>query len=153
MTAPELTDNEVRALLDGATPGPWQVEGVRHSGDLKIGAGTRLHMVGPDCDAVAAAFFDMQTGRGLADARLIAAAPDLARAALSARAERDILRAELADWQKSQHYTYIGRDGKPVLARDIEDRAEAAEAELARVKEALQQIARLANSIIEEGSE
>lgn len=59
------------------TPGPWQVEGVRHSGDLKIGHDTRLHMVGPDGDAVAAVFYDMATGRGYADARLIAAAPDM----------------------------------------------------------------------------
>lgn len=59
------------------TPGPWQVAGARHSGDLKIGQNTRLHMVGPDNDAVAAVFFDMRTGRGFSDARLIAAAPEL----------------------------------------------------------------------------
>jgi hypothetical protein len=65
--------------MDGSacTAGPWQVNGVRHSGDLKIGRDTRLHMVGPDGDAVAAVFFDMNTGRGLPDARLIAAAPEL----------------------------------------------------------------------------
>jgi hypothetical protein len=62
------------------TPGPWQVAGTRHSGDLKIGPNTRLHMVGPDGDAVSAVFFDMKTGIGLADARLIAAAPDLLEA-------------------------------------------------------------------------
>lgn len=62
------------------TPGPWQVAGTRHSGDLKIGRNTRLHMVGPDEDAVAAVFFDMETGRGLKDARLIAAAPDMLEA-------------------------------------------------------------------------
>jgi len=62
------------------TKGNWQVEGARHSGDLKIGPGTRLHMVGPDGDAVAAVFFDMKTGRGLPDAHLMSAAPDLADA-------------------------------------------------------------------------
>ena len=76
-----MTLNE---LLKAATPGPWQVEGARHSGDLKIGADTRLHMVGPDCDAVAAVFFDMKTGRGFMDARLIALAPDLAAALIEA---------------------------------------------------------------------
>jgi len=59
------------------TPGPWQVSGTRHSGDLKIGRDTRLHAVGPDGDALAMVFFDMKTGRGFADARLIAAAPDM----------------------------------------------------------------------------
>lgn len=62
------------------TPGPWQVEGVRHTGDLKIGSDARLHMVGPDGDAVCAVFYDMKTGRGLRDARLIAAAPELLEA-------------------------------------------------------------------------
>lgn len=59
------------------TPGPWQVGGTRHSGNLELGRDTRLHMVGPDGDYVAAVFFDMVTGRGLKDARLISAAPDL----------------------------------------------------------------------------
>jgi hypothetical protein len=57
------------------------VSGVRHSGDLKIGRDARLHAVGPDGDAVAMVFYDMKTGRGLKDARLIAAAPDLLEAA------------------------------------------------------------------------
>lgn len=64
----------------GHTPGPWQVAGCRHSGDLKIGRDTRLHAVGPDGDAVAMVFYDMKTGRGLKDARLIAAAPELLEA-------------------------------------------------------------------------
>jgi hypothetical protein len=61
----------------GHTKGPWQVSGCRHSGDLKIGRDTRLHAVGPDGDAVCMVFYDMKTGRGLRDARLIAAAPEL----------------------------------------------------------------------------
>ena len=64
----------------GHTPGPWQVSGTRHSGDLRIGRDTRLHAVGPDEDAVAMVFYDMKTGRGLKDARLIAAAPDMLNA-------------------------------------------------------------------------
>lgn len=39
------------------------------------------------------------------------------------------LTAEMAGWLASQHYSYIGRDGKRVLARELEDRAEKAEAE------------------------
>ncbi len=36
--------------------------------------------------------------------------------------------------RRAQSYTYIGRDGKAVLARDLEDRAEAAEAEVKRLR-------------------
>lgn len=48
------------------------------------------------------------------------------------------LRELLADIQSSQTYTYYGKDWKPVLARDLEDRAEAAEAKLAVAVEALE---------------
>lgn len=50
---------------------------------------------------------------------------------LSAANAIERLRAQLAEWQASQTYRYIGRDGKPVLARDLEDRADTAEAQLA----------------------
>ena len=42
-----------------------------------------------------------------------------------------LMRRKLAEWQASQHYTYIDKRGQPVLARDLEGRAEAAEAALA----------------------
>lgn len=42
----------------------------------------------------------------------------------------DALAAKLAEWQAAQHYTYIGKDGKQVLARDLEARADAAKAAL-----------------------
>jgi hypothetical protein len=79
------------------TPGPWQVSGVRHTGDLQIGRNTRLHMVGPDGDAVAAVFYDMRDGKGFADARLIAAAPDLLEAARLGRAMRQAQAAYFKD--------------------------------------------------------
>lgn len=91
---------EARALverLDGFTPGPWQVSGVRHSGDLHIGKDSRLHMVGPDGDAVTATFYDMKTGRGLKDAHLIAAAPDLHTHLTAALNEIERLREALLD--------------------------------------------------------
>lgn len=59
------------------TPGPWQVSGVRATRAPEIGSQTRLLNVGPEGDYLAMVFFDMQTGRGQADARLIAAAPDM----------------------------------------------------------------------------
>jgi hypothetical protein len=93
-----MTDNdaEMLASLKGFTPGPHSVSGTRHSGDLKIGANTRLHMIGPDGDPVAAVFYDMRTGRGFNDARLYAAAPDLHRIATEQAAEIARLRDALA---------------------------------------------------------
>ena len=45
--------------------------------------------------------------------------------------------AALQDFKDNQHYQYIGRDGKTVLARTMEDRAEAAEAKLEKAIDAL----------------
>jgi hypothetical protein len=42
-------------------------------------------------------------------------------------AERDALRA-------AQSYTYIGKDGKPILARDLEDERDALRAENQRLR-------------------
>jgi len=44
--------------------------------------------------------------------------------------------ALLAELQAAQKYRYIGKDGKPVLARDLEDRIEQLEAELTRANAA-----------------
>lgn len=53
-----------------------------------------------------------------------------AKAAEHAEAQLADLQAKLADWQYHQQYRYIGIDGKPVLARDLEDRALNAEARI-----------------------
>lgn len=53
----------------------------------------------------------------------------------------DELEARLHEFQAAQGYRYIGRDMKPVLARYLEDRAEAAEAKLAIAVAALGEIA------------
>lgn len=47
------------------------------------------------------------------------------------------LERELADFKASQHYRYIGVDGKPVLARELEDRAIKAERELVEARVSL----------------
>lgn len=47
------------------------------------------------------------------------------------------LQRENETLRRAQSYTYIGRDGKSVLARDLEDRAEAAEAEVKLIREAV----------------
>lgn len=50
------------------------------------------------------------------------------------------LEAKLQEFQKSQSYSYIGRNMKAILARDLEDRAERAEAKLAKAVEGLMKI-------------
>ena len=88
----KLTDEAVKAMLDGATPGPWAMETVRTS------CGT-CHRIGPfprpayasKSEGWACVYDDYPPGVGspdlLANSRLIAVAPDLARALLDARAE------------------------------------------------------------------
>ena len=56
------------------TPTPWIVLGVRHQGTLKPEDNTPMYMIGPDGDAVAAVFFDRQTGLGFSDAHFIVTA-------------------------------------------------------------------------------
>ena len=72
-----------------------------------------------------------------AEAANIAAQRDEALNRLdSARHSIDVLEGRLSAFLANQHYQYIGADGKPVLARDLEDRLIAAEAELARIRAA-----------------
>ena len=52
---------------------------------------------------------------------------------------RDTLSAQLTALQRAQPYNYIGRDGKAVLARDLEDRVEHAEAQLTAALAAVEQ--------------
>jgi len=57
------------------------------------------------------------------DARLIAMAPTIAAELITAR-------ETLEEWKASQHYSYIGADGKTVKARDLEDELITARAKL-----------------------
>lgn len=85
----DLTDESVKALLDGATPGAWAVN---PKAATNVEAGRRGV-------AACGGYFD-NTSDGAyaveneANAHLIAAAPDLARALLDARAELAQARAE-----------------------------------------------------------
>ena len=85
----ELTDEAVKALLDGATPGAWAVN---PKAATNVEAGRRGV-------AACGGYFD-NTSDGAyaveneANAHLIAAAPDLARALLDARAELAQARAD-----------------------------------------------------------
>ena len=75
----------------------------------------------------------------LADAERVARyETDIAQQALdqmkAEKARAEVAEAKLAEWRAAQHYTYIGKDGKPVLACDLEARADAAEAALASMQ-------------------
>lgn len=121
---------DLAALVAQATPGPWAVEGARHSGDLKIGPSTRLHFVGPDGDAVAAVFFDMKTGQGLPDAKLIAMAPDLARTVLEQQAEIARLTAERDAYARhlnEERENYAEQIGRAEKAKAALSESQAAE--------------------------
>ena len=77
----ELTDSEVKALLDGATPGPWAADGDPQNRIIWSPDGNRVCFMAHSSG--------MNDARDIATSNLVAAAPDLARALLDARAERD----------------------------------------------------------------
>lgn len=62
------------------TPGPWTVSCMRLTIAPALGRDTRLLEVGPSEERLALVYFDMKTGLGQADARLIAAAPEMLEA-------------------------------------------------------------------------
>ena len=84
----DLTDEAVKALLDGATPGPWRADGEPWNRVVWSSADNRVCFM--------AHSNGLNDERDIATSNLAAAAPDLARALLDARAERDRLAAELA---------------------------------------------------------
>lgn len=96
-----LTPEEISALLDGTTEGDWRTHGstpwgsqvvFNKSGEMFVGvsAFTAVPTIGWSPEARERAF---ELGsRKVADARLIAAAPDLARTALAAMAVAERLR-------------------------------------------------------------
>lgn len=59
------------------TPGPWTVSCMRLTTAPALGRDTRLLEVGPSEERLALVYFDMKTGLGQADARLVAAAPEM----------------------------------------------------------------------------
>lgn len=81
----DLTDEAVKTLLDGATPGPWTMESETLFGK-DFGYTVDLFDVVP---------YDTNE-RFEADARLIAAAPDLARALIASEAARKLAEERLA---------------------------------------------------------
>ena len=75
----KLTDEAVKALLDGATPGPWRADGEPWNRIVWSSADNRVCFM--------AHSNGLNDERDTATSNLVAAAPDLARALLDARAE------------------------------------------------------------------
>ena len=96
----DLTHDAIRKLLDGATSGPWLFETVRTSCGVCHKIGPWPHKWRHGADMSACIYDDYPsppegTDTMLANARLIAAAPDLARLALEQAAEIARLREAL----------------------------------------------------------
>lgn len=79
-------------MADKHTPGPWQVSGVR-SKALISGIEHGVHCIGPDGDPMIYAGYSDRTNalhcECMANARLVAAAPELLQAAIDLLAEVD----------------------------------------------------------------
>ena len=75
------TTDELRGILADATPGPWRVE----SGD-PVSCGNRYFQIEDSMDAIMSNYGCFTGGSHEANARLIAAAPDLAAEVIRLRA-------------------------------------------------------------------
>ena len=82
----DLTDDQVKALLDGATPGPWRADGEPWNRVVWSPNGNRVCFMAHSSG--------LNDARDTATSNLVAAAPDLARALLDARAELAQARAD-----------------------------------------------------------
>ena len=89
----DMTDDQVRALLDGATPGPWRADGEPWNRIVWSSADNRVCFMAHSSG--------LNDARDIATSNLIAAAPDLARALLDTRAELAQARADTADIVRS----------------------------------------------------
>ena len=88
-----MTDDQVQALLDGATPGPWRADGEPWNRIVWSSADNRVCFMAHSSG--------LNDARDIATSNLVAAAPDLARALLDARAELAQARADTADIVRS----------------------------------------------------
>lgn len=83
----DLTDEAVKALLDGATPGPWRADGEPWNRIVWSSADNRVCFMAHSSG--------LNDARDTATSNLVAAAPDLARAVIA-------LHAQLADAEATQ---------------------------------------------------
>ena len=110
----DMTDDQVRALLDGVAPGPWRADGEPWNRIVWSSADNRVCFMAHSSG--------LNDARDIATSNLVAAAPDLARALLDARAELSATQTQLGDWI--------------VRADEANVKVEKLEAELARVRAA-----------------
>jgi hypothetical protein len=108
----DLTDDQVQALLDGATPGPWRADGEPWNRIVWSSADNRVCFMAHSSG--------LNDARDIATSNLVAAAPDLARALLDARAELAATQTQVGDWI--------------VRADEANVKVETLDAELARVR-------------------
>jgi len=83
-----MNAEQIKALLDGATPGSWRPRMTSYG---------PIDIVAPDGRDILVMYGKGVDEKTADNARLIAAAPDLAQAALTAMAERDALQARHDD--------------------------------------------------------
>lgn len=124
----DLIDDQVRALLNGTTPGPWTVE--------REGSFDRRTIYGVTEEAT---HFAVARAVEPRDAKLIAAAPDLAHALLQARADAAAAQAALieraAGESAGEAAAHGASDLSPFLRRRVLALAsDAGTAELARLR-------------------
>jgi hypothetical protein len=114
----DLTTDELRALLEAATPGPWIVEADRSHYDTMtiVVAGDERQKPPPVnqmCVSVGG-FADIAEAE--ANTALIAAAPSLAAEVLALREERERLRGALALADKALRPAVVQAAGGPRIA-------------------------------------
>lgn len=107
-----ITAEQAEKLLEGTTPGPWMVGGVRCRIELNdTHSILRYDAEKKRDETIASVWYDPQTGLGRADACLIAAAHDLAAALIASEAARKLAEERLAALIRRAHDAII-RDEK-----------------------------------------
>lgn len=126
----DLTDDQVKALLDGATPGRWAADGDPQNRIIWSPDGNRVCFMAHSSG--------LNDARDIATSNLIAAAPDLARALIASEAARKLAEERLREAvAQSDHVVAEWAE----VSQTNYQRAKAAEAErdaaLARVGDSL----------------
>jgi hypothetical protein len=93
----ETPTTDLQKLLAEATKGPWSLSGVRTSAPLTVGPDHRFQHISANGDDVCAVYFEMKTGLGFNDGRLIALAPTLAARVIELEATLQSLVDEVLD--------------------------------------------------------
>lgn len=109
-----LTTEQVRELLDKATPGPWEAESGHEQRN-----GVLYWQVQDDSDCIMQNQFCYTRGDAEANARLIAASPDLAREVLRLREALKQAYAEAAKVARDEEHRLHTAMEKAVMSDSI----------------------------------